>query len=114
MKARTPVQLSAKERKVLNEEIRRQCVEQTEQYEVELDVAVLYALHSAFGFGKIRLERFYKEMFRLRNEMKARYGTSADDTMGDFAMYIKLKERGVDVQQLYEEQNEQKFKVKVK
>ena len=45
--------------------------------------------------------------------MKKRYGTSEDDTMGDFAMYIKLKEIGVDVQALYEEMNEKKFKVRV-
>ena len=114
MKARPPVQLTAKDRKAINDEIRRQCIEQTKQYEVELDVVVLYALHSIFGFGKERLERFYREMFKLREDMKARYGTSADDTMGDFAMYVKLKERGVDVQALYEEMNERKFKVRVK
>lgn len=114
MKSRVPVGLTAKDRKALNEEIRRQCIEQTEQYEVQLDVVVLYALHSVFGFGKERLERFYREMFKLRKDMKARYGTSADDTMGDFAMYIKLKEMGVDVQKLYDEQNVQKFKVKVR
>jgi len=114
MKARAPVQLTAKDRKAINAEIRRQCIEQTAQYEAELDVVVLYALHNIFGFGKERLERFYREMFKLRNEMKQRYGTSEDDTMGDFAMYVKLKEIGVDVQALYDEQNEQKFKVKVR
>ena len=114
MKARTPVNLTAKDRKAINEEIRRQCIEQTAQYEAELDVVVLYALHNVFGFGKERLERFYREMFKLREEMKQRYGTSDDDTMGDFAMYVKLKEIGVDVQALYDEQNTQKFKVKVR
>lgn len=114
MKSRLPVGFNAKDRKALHEEIRRQCIEQTAQYEAELDVVVLYALHNIFGFGKERLERFYREMFKLRNEMKERYGTSEDDTMGDFAMYIKLKEIGVDVQALYDEMNEKKFKVKVR
>lgn len=113
MKARLPFRLSASDRKSLNDEIKQQCLQQTEQYEVELDVADLYAVHKVFGAGKVRLERYYREKFRFREEMKKRYGTSDDDTMGDFAMYIKLKEIGVDVQALYEEMNEKKFKVRV-
>ena len=115
IKARVPVQLTQKEWKALRDEIRTQCLEQTEQYEVQLDVVTLYTLNQVFEFGKDRLERFYTEMFKLRQEMKERYGNGEDEGMGDFAMYIKLKEKGIDVEKMYEEQAEsQKFKIKIK
>ena len=115
IKARAPLQLTQKEWKALRDEIRTQCLEQTEQYEAQLDVVTLYALSQVFGFGKVRLERFYNEMFKLREEMKNRYGNGEDEGMGDFAMFVRLKEKGVDVQKMYEEQvGSQKFKVKVK
>lgn len=114
MKARASIQLSAKDRKAINEEIRRQCIEQTEQYEAELDVVTLYTLNKVFGFGKKRLDRFYNEMFRLRDEMKEHYKMGDDDSMGDYAMYVKLKEKGIDVKQMYESQaDSHRFKVKV-
>lgn len=115
MRARVPVQLTQKEWKAVRDEIRAQCLEQTEQYEAQLDVVTLYALNQVFGFGKDRLERFYSEMFKLRREMKDYYGSGEDEGMGDFAMFVKLKEKGVDVEKMYREQAEsQKFKVKVK
>ncbi len=47
--------------------------------------------------------------------MKERYGNGEDEGMGDFAMYVKLKEKGVDVQQMYQDQaGSQKFKIKIK
>jgi hypothetical protein len=115
MRSRVPIQLTQKEWKALRDEIRTQCLEQTEQYEVQLDVVVLYAINRVFRKGKKELEYFYSEMFKLREEMKEYYGSGDDEGMGDFAMYIKLKEKGIDVQKMYEEQaGSRKFKVKVK
>lgn len=115
MKAKVPVRLTQEQWRAVRSEIRQQCLEQTEQYEAQLDVVTLYALNQVCGFGKTRLERFYNEMFKLRKEMKERYGSGEDEGMGDFAMFVKLKEKGVDVQKMYTEQAEsQKFKVKVK
>lgn len=114
MKARITRNLSKNEIKAIMPEIRQQCVEQTEQYEVELDAVTFYTLNNVFGFGKKRLGRFYSEMFRLRNEMKERYKMGDDESMGDYAMYSKLKEKGIDVKQMYDEQSEgHRFKVKV-
>jgi predicted subunit of tRNA(5-methylaminomethyl-2-thiouridylate) methyltransferase len=114
MKARIARSLSKAEIKAMMPEIRQQCIEQTEQYEAELDVVTLYTLSKIFGFGKKRLDRFYNEMFRLRDEMKERYRLGDDDSMGDYAMYVKLKEKGIDVKQMYDSQTEShRFKVKV-
>lgn len=114
MKARITRNLSKNEIKAMMPEIRQQCIEQTEQYEAELDVVTLYTLSKIFGFGKKRLDRFYNEMFRLRDEMKERYRLGDDDSMGDYAMYVKLKEKGIDVKQMYDSQTEShRFKVKV-
>lgn len=110
-----PLKFSNAELRAMQAEIRQQCLEQTEQYEAQLDVVTLYALSQVFGFGKVRLERFYNEMFKLREEMKNRYGNGEDEGMGDFAMFVRLKEKGVDVQKMYEEQvGSQKFKVKIR
>ena len=113
MKARIARSLSKAEIKAIMPEIRQQCIEQTERYEVELDVVTLYTLNKIFGFGKKRLDRFYNEMFRLRDEMKERYRLG-DDSMGDYAMYVKLKEKGIDVKQMYDNQTEShRFIVKI-
>lgn len=115
IKARVPLQLTQKEWRAVRSEIRQQCLEQTEQYEAQLDVVTLYAINRVFGHGKSKLEYFYSEMFKLREEMKEYYGNGEDEGMGDFAMYIKLKEKGIDVQKMYEEQAvSRRFKVKVK
>ena len=115
MNVRIGPRLTNAEIKAMQREIRQQCLEQTEQYEAQLDVVVLYAINKVFGHGKVKLEHFYSEMFRLREEMKNWYGNGEDEGMGDFAMYVKLKEKGIDVQKMYEEQaGSQKFKVKVK
>ena len=115
MNVRIGPRLTNAEIKAMQREVRQQCLEQTEQYEAQLDVVTLYALNQIFGFGKERLEKFYSEMFKLRLEMKERYGNGEDEGMGDFAMFVKPKEKGVDVQKMYTEQAEsQKFKVKVK
>lgn len=115
MKVRVAPKLTNSEVKAIHNELRRQCVEQVEQYEAELDVVVLYALNITFGFGKKRLQRFYDSMFDLRREMKERYATGEDENIGDFAMLVKLREKGIDVLKMYSEaQDKHKFKVRIK
>ena len=48
-----PLKFSNAELKAMQAEIRQQCLEQTEQYEAQLDVVTLYALNQVFGFGKV-------------------------------------------------------------
>ena len=56
---------SAKERATAAaiHEIDRQILEHDEAYSLDIDAMVLWALHVYLGFGKKRLERFYRDAF---------------------------------------------------
>ena len=120
MKARIP--LSSNQKQAMIREVRRQCVEQTEQYELSLDAVYIYTLLESaplkrIRLGRKRIQQIYNDMFKLRKEMQERY-QSADEVdvgIGDFAIIMKLKERGIDIERMYREQADRhKFSVKTK
>ena len=114
MKARIPHKFTNSQKKSMESEIRKQCVEQVEQYEYLIDTVILWVLHTHFGFGAKRLNRFYNAMFAERKAMQERYeGTDSDD-MAEFAMYYKLKERGINVKEMFESQEKHRFVAKVR
>ena len=90
MKAKIPFRLSAAEKKALDEEIRRQCVDVTGQYELDLDTVAIYILHTVFGFGEKRLKRFYSAMFAKRKEIQAYYQGERHDNTAEVAMRHRL------------------------
>ena len=94
-------QISPQMNRDIKIEARKQCVEQLRQYELELDSVVLYVLHTEFGFGKGRLEKFYDMLFQKREAMKAEFGETDDATMGEYAMRWVLKEQGIDVEEMF-------------
>lgn len=107
--------LTAKEKRKLVQEIRTECVEQTRGYEVQLDAVTLFVLHTEFGFGKQRLQRFYDALFAKRREMQEKFQMPGEDD--DYAIWHFLLEDGIDVEQMYREQDQrdrEKFKVKIK
>ena len=115
MKANLPsrADLTANERRKLVREIRAECVNQTRQYEVQLDLVMLYALHThpKTKFGKKRLEEFYEFYFKMRREMQERFQVDEDD---DFAIDYFLKQDGIDVEAMYkalDQEDREKFKV---
>lgn len=117
MKANLPSRgdLTAKEKRKLVQEIRTECVAQTRAYEVQLDAVTLFVLHTEFGFGKQRLQRFYDALFSKRKEMQERFQMPGEDD--DYAIWHFLLEDGIDVEQMYREQDQrdrEKFKVKIK
>ena len=117
MKANLPSRgdLTAKERRKLVQEIRTECVNQTRGYEVQLDAVTLFVLHTEFGFGKQRLQKFYDALFKKRREMQERFQMPDEDD--DYAIFHFLMEDGIDVEQMYKEQDQrdrEKFKVKCK
>ena len=65
------VQLNKAEQKAMNEEITRQILEHDEAFSVDLDSTILYVLHEQFGFGKVRLQRFY-DLFLKRHPAEPR------------------------------------------
>lgn len=68
--------------------------------ERQVDILMLWQLHTQEGFGKKRLERFYRQFAPAYNELRRYYQT--DDSAGDgfWIMERQLKEIGVDVDEL--------------
>lgn len=106
--------ITNKQRKAMLSEIRRQCVENTRQYEKELDSVVLYILHRHFGFGKERLGRFYDLMFKERYEMQRFFMDEDGECITEYAMRQELLKDGIDVDAMYNAQEDpHKFKISV-
>ena len=92
---------SAKERATAAaiHEIDRQILEHDEAYSLDIDAMVLWTLHVYLGFGKKRLERFYRDMLKEHIHMREVY--EMDDT---YPERYKLKELcNVDVEALNNE-----------
>lgn len=80
-------------------EIDRQILEHDEAYSLDIDAMVLWTLHVYLGFGKKRLERFYRDMLKEHIHMREVY--EMDDT---YPERYKLKELcNVDVEALNNE-----------
>lgn len=82
----------------MNQEIRRQILEQQDRVELDMDAAVLWALYISCGFGPKRLKKFYHDFIRIWKDMRKQY-----EDEDSYAERIKLKKLGVDVEKLREE-----------
>jgi len=80
-------------------EIDQQILERDAAYSLDMDAMVLWALRRKAGWGKKRLEDFYRDMIREHIRMREFY--EMDDT---YPERLKLKEEcGVDVEALNRE-----------
>lgn len=86
--------------KAMDEEIKRQIMEQQDRIELDTDAAILWALHISCGFGRARLIKFYHDFLQIWREMRRQY--EDDDA---YAERYKLRQMGVDVEKLREEDN---------
>ena len=85
-------------KKAMVKEINRQILEQQEKFLQDIDVMVLWTLRKELGFGKKRLERFYKAVLRNYKELCKVY--EMDDV---YPAEYKLREIGVDIDKLRNE-----------
>ena len=76
-----------------------------EEFCKNADVAILYTLHTVFGFGKKRCERFYKALIKNQFEMIDNFRCDGDDSHY-WVMEARLKWAGIDVQALQKEADE--------
>lgn len=74
-----------------------------DQFALEVDATILWALHSEFGFGADRLRRFYDCVYQNREALLERYDMHDD---AEFILLHKLREIGADVRKWSEEQTE--------
>lgn len=79
-------------------EINRQILERDEAFSLDLDSMVLWTLHRHLGFGKKRLESFYRAMVEEHIAMREYY--QMDDTYPERYNLLRI---GVDVEALNKE-----------
>lgn len=96
-------ELTAKERKAMDIEIKKQIAVMEREHATALDALVLYALHKHLGWGKARLRRFYEAFTAEHNKLIEYYEMPEDNA---WLAEAKLKEIGVDVATWNEEQED--------
>lgn len=87
--------LTAKERKAMEIEIRRQLAEQAKKYENDFDACVLYQIHEQYGKGAKALRKFYEQWKIIHDGLIKHYELENSDA--PWLFMTKLKDIGVDV-----------------
>ncbi len=97
--------LTKAEREILDRQIKEEMLKMNAEYEHLFDVILADALHEVEGYGKIRFKRLYNKLIDRRLELRRRYSDDAhsDDKIDIFAMDLKLKEKGINVQEILDE-----------
>jgi hypothetical protein len=80
------VELSKKEQRAMDEHINRQITERHREFTDDFDYMVMKILHDHFGFGPVRLRRFYDLFIKDNEALIERY------EMTDAGVYIARKE----------------------
>lgn len=83
-------------RQAMIHEINQQCLVMDKAFTLDMDTMVLFTLHTKYGWGKKRLKDFYKAMFDSHLAMRKCY-----DMDEIYPERIKLKEKGIDVEDWY-------------
>lgn len=84
-------------RKTVGDEVAKEIDKQTEIF----DLSLLYTLHTDFGFGAVRLKRFYDSFVKTYRYMRDRYYCEGDEELfgsrtDAYVMKERLKEIGFD------------------
>lgn len=85
-------------KKAMIQEINRQILEQQNKFIEDIDAMILWTLRLELGFGKKRLERFYRAVIRNYKEMCEYY--QMNDT---YPAEYHLRQIGVDLDKLRKE-----------
>ena len=96
--------LNAKEKKALDIEMKKAAAKTLDNMEKDIDVMILWQLHIQEGWGKKRLERFYRDFSNAYDQLK-RYYEVGDNEPGTYICDKQLKEIGVDVEELAKEKH---------
>lgn len=97
------VDLNAKERQALELEVRRMVSEQMKEYEPDNDAAILWMLHTQFGFGPKRLRRAWESFYTEMKKLHEYYDMPPED--GPWLCRKMLQDRlGIDIKEWYAEE----------
>ena len=92
------------QRRVLKQEVAKEFNKLLERYNRDASMQILWVLHSEFGFGQQRLQKFVDKLAEMQINMEYTYELPEDDT--PFLCELKLRESGIDVDKLFGGTNE--------
>lgn len=101
MKALVNYKMSKVEKETLQREINRQILDHEVDCQNNIDAMVLYTLAQEFGFGKVRLRRFYDSLVKGHNNIKDYYQFNNREVCELYKS--RLKKIGVDIVKWNEE-----------
>lgn len=93
------VKLNKAEQAVLDAQVKQRVIELDREFSMDDDSAILYMLHTEFGFGKDRLFRAWQLMYQRAQELREYY--SMEQTDEGWLCRKKLLDIGVDVEEWY-------------
>ena len=94
--------LTRSQEKAMHKEIKSQLLDYDKQYFLDMDAAVLWALHKEFGFGAKRLRRFFDRFEKVHEDLRSYYQLD-DDTNTWLCRYLLQRDVGIDVEALEKE-----------
>jgi hypothetical protein len=93
---------SSTERKLVNDMIRQQILQQEHRLSMEVDAAWLWQLYQQYEWPEEKLHEIYRNMAVDHAEIRKRYELAPMDGAG--WLYVqKLRERGIDLEKWYAE-----------
>ena len=95
------VELTAAEKRALDEEATKAMAEYTRKHDLEIEALVLYQLRQLTGWGETRLKRFYAGFSSELEELIKRYELTGNDA--PWLCTERLKEEGFDIEQWHKE-----------
>lgn len=89
--------MSAAEKKAMDMEIQKQLAEYDRKHAFEIDALILWVIRQVFGFGPIKLKRFYMRFHKEINALIERY--ELDDSNKIWLCTYMLKQEGIDIEE---------------
>lgn len=96
------VEFTKVEAAIIDKAIEDLILEKFQTFEKELDAAVLWELHTDFGFGLKRLKKVWQNTYRNHRELQQYYDMNVNDA--GWLVSKLLKEYGMDLDALYAEE----------
>ena len=91
-----PPEITNEQYKTIRREVDKQILDADLEYSANFAAGVLWTLHVAFGFGRVRLRRMWDEYQRVHRDLREYYELR-DDTETCFVCREQLKRVGVDI-----------------
>lgn len=100
MRVRINNQPTAKQKKVLRQECKKEFFNLLEMYNRQVALQIMHILHFDYGFGEKRLYQFFVKLKQMQARNIERYDV-IDDDVPDICE-IQLRDAGIDFNKIFE------------